>query len=271
MLMSLARDAYEAFWESRLSLSEVPEHVAVVQDGNRRYARSKGEDPTEGHEEGAETTEKVLDWAYEIGVEEMTLYAFSTENFERDEDELEDLFDIIADKLDELAESEKIHDRHVHVRGVGDLNRLPERVHNALRRVEDTTEEYSRHRLNIALAYGGREELTEAARRLARDVEEGVLSPEDVDASAVSSRLRLGSDVDLVVRTGGERRLSNFLPWQARGAGAEVYFCDTYWPGFERHEFLKAVASYSDEGHTVSRRKRAPVPKVKSDVEEPAD
>lgn len=271
MLKSLARDAYEAFWERRLSFSEVPEHVAVVQDGNRRYARSKGDDPTEGHEEGAETTEAVLDWAYEVGVEEMTLYAFSTENFERDEDELEDLFDIIADKLDELADSEKIHDRHVHVRGVGDLDRLPERVRDSLGRVEDATEGYSRHRLNIALAYGGREELVEVARRLSRDVEEGRLSSDEIDASAVTSRLRLGSDVDLVVRTGGECRLSNFLPWQARGAEAEVYFCDTYWPRFERHEFLRAVGSYSGEDHAVSRRKRTPVPKVKSDVEEPAD
>ena len=275
MLKSLARDAYEAFWERRLSFSAVPEHVAVIQDGNRRYARSKGEDPTEGHEEGAETTEAVLDWAYDVGVEEMTLYAFSTENFEREEDELKDLFDIIADKLDELADSEKIHDRRVRVHGVGDLGRLPERVLDALRRVEDATEDYESHRLNIALAYGGREELAETARRLACDVEEGHLSPEDIDASAVSSRLRLSSEVDLVVRTGGERRLSNFVPWQARGAGAEVYFCDTYWPGFERHEFLKAVASYSgtdeDEGGFVGPERRAPIPKVNSEVEETAD
>ncbi|MDZ7688713.1 MAG: polyprenyl diphosphate synthase [Halobacteriales archaeon] len=252
--------------------------MAVIQDGNRRHALSKGEEPTKGHEEGAETTEAVLDWAYEIGVEEMTLYAFSTENFGRDDEELEDLFDIIADKLDELAESEKIHDRRVRVRGIGDLGRLPERVRDALERVEEATEEYHSYRLNIALAYGGREEIVETARRVARDVEDGVLSPEDVDASAVSSRLRLDSDVDLVVRTGGERRLSNFVPWQARGAGAEVYFCDAYWPRFERHEFLKAVSSYTgDEDEEGERRRvvgsggRAPVPKVKSEVEEPAD
>ncbi len=284
-MRSLARDAYEAYLERRLSSSDVPRHVAVVQDGNRRHALSKGEEPTKGHEEGAETTEAVLDWAYEVGVEEMTLYAFSTENFERDDDELEELFDIIADKLDELADSEKIHDRRVRVRGVGDLSRLPERVRDALTRVENATEEYRQHRLNVALAYGGRDELVETARRIARDVEEGRLSPESVDASAVSSRLRLGSDIDLVVRTGGEHRLSNFVPWQARGAGAEVYFCDTYWPSFERHEFLKAVESYSgdsdgegdrDDGgrRTVAseERRRTPVPSMtKPEVEEPAD
>lgn len=248
MLKSLARDAYDAFLEYRLSPSDVPGHVAVVQDGNRRYARSKGENRTEGHEMGAETTEAVLDWAYEVGVEEMTLYALSTENFEREEDELEDLFDIIADKLDELAESEKIHDRGVRVCGIGDLNRLPERVRDALKRVEKATEGYSGHRLNIALAYGGREEMVEAARRIAHEVEEGTLSPDDVDVSAVSSRLRLGADVDLLVRTGGERRLSNFVPWQARGAGSDVYFCDAYWPGFKRRHFLKAIESYSGDG-----------------------
>lgn len=277
-MKSLARDAYEAFLERRLSISDVPRHVAVIQDGNRRYARSKGDEPVNGHEMGAETTEAVLDWAYEVGVEEMTLYAFSTENFERDEDELEDLFDIIADKLDELAESEKVHDRRVRVSGVGDLSRLPERVQDALERVEEATEEYRSHRLNIALAYGGREEIVEAARRVARDVEEGVLSPESIDASAVSSRMRLGTDIDLLVRTGGERRLSNFVPWQARGAEAEVYFCDAYWPGFERRHFLKAIVSYSGDGEgkgveegrsTISSGRRAPVPKAKK--EGPAD
>ena len=277
MLRSIARDAYEAFLEYRLSPSEVPRHVAVIQDGNRRYARSKGQSPTEGHEMGAGTTEAVLDWAYEIGVREMTLYALSTENFERDEEELKDLFDIIADKLDELAESEKIHDRGVRVRGVGDMRRLPERVRKAVTRIEDATEGYRHHRLNIALAYGGREEIVEAARRVARDVEDGVLSPEAVDASSVSSRLRLGTDVDLLVRTGRERRLSNFVPWQARGSGADVYFCDEYWPGFERRHFLKAIESYSGdgsggdsgEGGVVGSGRRTPVPKPKK--EGPAD
>lgn len=283
MLRSLARDAYEAFLEYRLSPSEVPDHVAVIQDGNRRYARSKGENPTEGHEMGAETTEAVLDWAYDVGVEEMTLYALSTENFERDDDELEDLFDIIADKLDELADSEKIHDRGVRVRGVGDMSRLPERVRNAVTRIEGATEGYSRHRLNVALAYGGREEIAEAAQRVARDVEDGVLSPEAVDASAVSSRLRLKTDVDLLVRTGRERRLSNFVLWQARGSGADVYFCDEYWPGFERRHFLRAIESYSGdgsggdrgEGGVVGSGRRAPVPKAKAKAkakkEGPAD
>lgn len=280
MLKSLARDAYDAFLEYRLSPSEVPGHVAVIQDGNRRYARSKGENKTEGHEMGAETTEAVLDWAYEVGVEEMTLYALSTENFEREEDELEDLFDIIADKLDELAESEKIHDRGVRVCGIGDLDRLPERVRDALKRAEEATEGYSGHRLNIALAYGGREEIVEAARRIAHDVEEGTLSPDAVDVSAVSSRLRLGTDVDLLVRTGGERRLSNFVPWQARGAGSDVYFCDAYWPGFKRRHFLKAIESYSGDGEgagddtgVVGSGRRVPFrkPKAKAKKEGPAD
>jgi tritrans,polycis-undecaprenyl-diphosphate synthase [geranylgeranyl-diphosphate specific] len=279
MLKSLARDAYDAFLEYRLSPSEVPRHVAVIQDGNRRYARSEGENKTQGHEMGAETTEAVLDWAYDVGVEEMTLYALSTENLEREEDELEDLFDIIADKLDELAESEKIHDRGVRVSGIGDLDRLPERVRDALRSVEEATEGYSGHRLNIALAYGGREEIVEAARRIAHEVEEGTLSPDDVDVSAVSSRLRLGADVDLLVRTGGERRLSNFVPWQARGAGSDVYFCDAYWPGFKRRQFLKAIESYSadaeetDDAGFVGSERGAPFrkPKAKAKKEGPAD
>lgn len=267
MLRSLARGVYEAYLERKLSSTDVPRHVAVVQDGNRRYARGKGDEPEEGHEAGAETTEKVLDWAYEAGIEELTLYAFSTENFERDDEELERLFDIMAEKLNELAESDEVHERRVRVRGVGDIDRLPERVRDAVDRVEEATRGYDARRVNIALAYGGREELTEAARRLARDVRDGVVSPDDIDASAVGSRLRLSSDVDLVVRTGGERRLSNFVPWQARGAEADVYFCDSYWPGFERHEFLKALVSYSDGGGAGAKTEA----RVPTAVEEPAD
>jgi tritrans,polycis-undecaprenyl-diphosphate synthase [geranylgeranyl-diphosphate specific] len=267
MLRNIARGVYEAYLERKLSSTDVPRHVAVVQDGNRRYARSKGEEPEEGHADGAETTEDVLDWAYEAGVEELTLYAFSTENFERADDELERLFDIIAERLDELADSDEVHERRVRVRGVGDIERLPERVRDAVEGVEEATRGYDARRVNIALAYGGREELVEAARRLARDVEEGILSPESVSASAVESRLRLSSDVDLLVRTGGERRTSNFLPWQARGAGAQVYFCDSYWPGFERHEFLKALLAYTDGGG-AGANSEALAPAA---VEEPAD
>jgi len=117
------------------------------------------------------------------------------------------------------------------VHGVGDIERLPPRVQDAVEHVEEATGSYDSYRLNVALAYGGREELVEAARRVARDVEGGVLSPDSVDEDTVTSRLRLSSDVDLVVRTGGERRLSNFVPWQARGASAEVYFSDAYCPG----------------------------------------
>jgi tritrans,polycis-undecaprenyl-diphosphate synthase [geranylgeranyl-diphosphate specific] len=265
MLKNLARGVYEAYLERKLSSTDVPRHVAVIQDGNRRYARSEGENPKEGHAEGAETTENVLDWAYEAGVEEITLYAFSTENFERDDDELGRLFDIIAEKLNELAESDEVHERRVRVRGVGDIERLPERVQDAVAHVEEETHGYESRRVNIALAYGGREELVEAARRLARDVEKGVVSPEAVGSSVIESRLRLSSDVDLLVRTGGECRTSNFLPWQARGAEAQVYFCDSYWPGFERHEFLKALVSYTEEGDSTTE---APAPVA---AEKPAD
>ncbi len=247
MLRSLARGAYEAYLERKLSSTDVPRHVAVIQDGNRRYARRKGDDPTEGHEQGAETTEKVLDWAHQAGIEELTLYAFSTENFERDDDELERLFDIISEKLNELAEDDEVHERGVRVRGIGDIERLPPRVQDAVERVEEATEGYDAYRLNVALAYGGREEIVEAARRIARDVERGILSPESVDKTAITSRLRLSSDVDLIVRTGGERRLSNFVPWQGRGAEAEVYFSDAYWPGFERYHFLRALIAYSED------------------------
>lgn len=269
----------EEFARRRLSQAEVPRHVALIQDGNRRYARNRGRDTEDGHREGAQTTENVLDWAYEAGIEEVTVYAFSTENFERDEDELESLFDLIADKLDELANSDKVHDRNVDIRAVGDIERLPNRVVEAVERVEEATSEYEQHRLNIALAYGGRDEILKATREIVRDVERGALSPEDIDAGEIERRLEVTSDVDLLVRTGGERRTSNFLPWQARGGEAQVYFTDEYWPSFDRLDFYRALSAYdpepdmeaSDEGEHGVPRPTTPTTEAKVEVEKPAD
>jgi tritrans,polycis-undecaprenyl-diphosphate synthase [geranylgeranyl-diphosphate specific] len=283
MLRERIRRLREKLLRRRLSQAEVPRHVAMVQDGNRRYARNRGGEAEDGHREGARTTEAVLDWAYEAGVEEVTVYAFSTENFERSEDELESLFDLIADKLDELADSEKVHDRNVDIRAVGDVERLPERVVEAVERVENATSEYDRCRLNVALAYGGRDELLRATEGIAHDVERGALPPEDVDADEIGRRLEVVSDVDLLVRTGGERRTSNFLPWQARGGEAQVYFTDEYWPAFDRLDFYRALSAYDPEQGTPPSHERetepdsVPAPtatttaETKVEVEKPAD
>ena len=258
-LRGVALPVYERLLERELS--DGPEHVAVIQDGNRRYARTRGDEATEGHRAGAETTEAMLEWCADLGVEELTLYAFSTENFDRPEAEREELFDLIAEKLRTFADREEVHDREVRIRAIGEVDRLPERVREAVGYADERTRGYDRFTLNVALAYGGRAELLSAARDVARAVEAGDLDPSEVDAAAVERRLYEGParDVDLIIRTGGDERTSNFLPWHANGNEAAVCFCSPYWPEFRRVDFLRAIRTYEHrrESWRRSRAERA--------------
>jgi len=254
-----SRRAYERLleWE----LSGTPDHVAVIQDGNRRYASKKGESATEGHREGAKTTEAVLDWCDELDVRELTLYAFSTENFDRPKDQREDLFDLIEGKLREFADADRVHESEVRIRAIGETHRLPERVRDAIDYAEARTDQYDRLHLNVALAYGGRAELLSAARGAAEDVAAGDLDPDDIDVAALEERLYEGPvrDVDLILRTGGAERTSNFLPWHANGNEAAVYFCTPYWPEFRKVDFLRSIRTYEhrEESWRKTRARRA--------------
>jgi tritrans,polycis-undecaprenyl-diphosphate synthase [geranylgeranyl-diphosphate specific] len=223
-----------------------PTHVAVIQDGNRRYARQSGDEATDGYHAGADTTEAMLHWCDELGVRELTLYAFSTENFDRPPEQQEALFDLIEEKLRSFADREEVHENGVRIRAIGELHRLPERVRDAIDYADRRTRGYDQFHLNVALAYGGRAELLSATRDLAADVQAGDLDPEEIDVSEVESRLYEGPAraVDLIIRTGGDERTSNFLPWHANGNEAAVFFCSPYWPEFRRVDFLRAVRTY---------------------------
>ncbi|GAA0671034.1 polyprenyl diphosphate synthase [Natronoarchaeum mannanilyticum] len=253
------RSGYERLL--RREIEGVPTHVAVIQDGNRRYARQNGADAPDGHRAGAETTEQVLEWCQDLGVEELTLYAFSTENFDRPDEELEPLFDLLEGKLREFADADRVHENGVCIRALGDVERLPERVQDAVAYAEERTEGYDRFVLNVALAYGGRAELLSAARSVLSDVDAGALSPGEIDVETVEERLyeRPVRDVDLIIRTGGDERTSNFLPWYANGNEAAVFFCAPYWPEFRQVDFLRAIRTYEhrQESWRTARARRA--------------
>ncbi|ELZ08360.1 UDP diphosphate synthase [Halovivax asiaticus JCM 14624] len=252
-------ESYERLLRRELGDDErAPAHVAVIQDGNRRYAREAGADTATGYEAGADTTERVLEWCQEVGVEELTLYTFSTENFDRPTDQQEVIFDLLCEKLREFADAERVHEEGVCIRAIGDVERLPDRVQTAIAYAEDRTGDYDDFVLNIALAYGGRNELLSAARSVAREVEDGDLTPDDIDVETIEARLygRTVRDVDLIIRTGGDERTSNFLPWHANGNEAAVYFCTPYWPAFSRADFLRAVRTYEHRERSW-RRTRA--------------
>jgi tritrans,polycis-undecaprenyl-diphosphate synthase [geranylgeranyl-diphosphate specific] len=255
----VALQVYERLLEREVS--GAPTHVAVIQDGNRRYARKQGEERTEGYRAGAETTEAMLRWCRDLDVEELTLYAFSMENFERPPDQREALFDLLEEKLYEFADREEVHDHEVRIRAIGETDRLPARVREAIDYAETRTAGYDRLHLNIALAYGGRAELLGAARDVARDVRSGDLAPEAIDAAEVERRLYEGPqrDVDLIIRTGGDERTSNFLPWHANGNEAAAFFCTPYWPEFRRVDFLRAIRTFEarEESWRRTRAERA--------------
>jgi len=245
-LSSPVYSLYEQFLKRDVLAGPPVKHVAIIQDGNRRYARSRGLPAFIGHNRGAETTSNVSDWCLELGVKHLTVYAFSTENFKRDEEEKSYLFDLIKRKLIEMYSSERIHHNRVRVRAIGRVDLLPKDLQEAIQRVEEATKRYSGLYFNVALAYGGQCELVDAAKALAHEVEAHKISAGSIDESIIARYLYPHNGVpvpkvDVIIRTGGEFRTSNFLPWQANGNECAAYFCAPYWPEFRKIDFLRAI------------------------------
>lgn len=222
----------------------VPEHVAIIMDGNRRFAKSFGLSPKAGHFFGRDKIEDVLDWCFELGINVLTVYAFSTENFNRSSDEVTTLMSLCKKELDKASKDSRIHKNKVKVRVIGDLESLPKDIQQSAHEIVETTKDYNGHLFNIAMAYGGREEIVEAIQQIAEDVQKGKLEIKNINQSTVSSYLYTNGipDPDLILRTSGEERISNFLLWQL--AYSELYFSDVYWPAFQKRDFLKAIKTY---------------------------
>lgn len=236
---------YERFL--RLQVRHVPNHIAIIQDGNRRYARLLGMDTAEGHRAGADKTEEMLDWAHELGVRYITLYTFSTENFSREKNEVEHLFSLFKEKFKSILSDERVKKNRIRVQMVGDRSRLPDDLIAAIDAAENATKDHDGFFLNIALAYGGRNEIVLAAREILAGVEKGTIDPAAIDVKTVENHLHGHKGippVDLIIRTGNECRTSNFLPWLASGHESAVYFCAPYWPLFRKIDLLRAIRTY---------------------------
>lgn len=226
----------------------VPRHVAIIQDGNRRFASARGIVRQEGHRAGADRTEKVLAWSHELGIRHVTLYSFSTENLLRDRDEVNDLFELFKERFSRIVHDERIHRDRIRVRVVGDRSLLPDDLIAVIARAEQATATYDSYYLNIALAYGGRNEIVRAAREILEEVRAGRYPAGSISPALVEEHLCADHNlppVDLVIRTGNEWRTSNFLPWLANGHESAVYFCAPFWPVFRRIDLLRAVRVYS--------------------------
>lgn len=227
----------------------IPKHIAVIQDGNRRFARDKGIDIAIGHRMGAQKTDMVLEWARDLGIRHITLYCFSTENFSRSEYELNELFTLFAKTATDILEDGRIHENRIRIQMVGDRNLVPEDLLKKIETVEKATKDYDNFTINFALAYGGRNEILHATKSILKKIEDGVLRPEDISEELISTHLYQGLDVppvDLIIRTGNDKRTSNFLPWLANGNESAVYFCAPYWPVFRKIDLLRGIRVFSN-------------------------
>ena len=229
----------------RLVSGEIPKHVSIIMDGNRRFAWNKSSKTAVGHAEGKEKLKEVMDWVLDLGVPYFTVYALSTENIsERDSEELEILYDLYVSGLDEISKDPRIHDRGVKVQVVGRLEMLPTRVRESIENAENLTSQYSDFTFTVCLAYGGREEIVDAVKSVATDYASGSLDINSINSSEITKRMYAAElpDPDLVIRTSGEERISNFLLWQI--AYSELHFTDVFWPSFSKSDLYEAIESY---------------------------
>ncbi|MFN3597208.1 MAG: isoprenyl transferase [Rubricoccaceae bacterium] len=229
----------------------IPVHVACIMDGNGRWARARGRTRVAGHREGVESVRDVTEACAQLGVHALTLYTFSTENWHRPPAEVTALMELLVRTL--RREAERLHRNGIRLTAIGDLDRLPPRCRAELDESVALTAGNTRMTLNLALSYGSRWEITEAVRRLARAVREGRLAPEDVTEQAISEALLTAGlpDPDLLVRTAGEMRVSNFLLWQI--AYTELYVTERYWPDFRREALYEAIRAFQSRDRRFGR------------------
>lgn len=240
----MAYQTYEKRLLKEVQEGPIPKHIAIIMDGNRRFARELGIEPTDGHLKGKDKLEEVTDWCLEVGVKILTVFAFSTENLKRKTQEIDKLMALFTENFRRAGDDERAHKHGIRVRALGQRNLLPKEVQDAIAYAEEKTKDYDNYFFNIAVAYGSREEILRAIKNIADDVKNGNLNSDDIDEKVFSSYLYTADlpDPDLVLRTSGEERVSNFLLWQL--AYSELYFADIYWPGFRKVEFLRAIRSY---------------------------
>lgn len=227
-----------------LNMDAIPRHVAIIMDGNGRWAKQRLMVRSEGHSEGVNSVNRITRFASDIGVDFLTLYAFSTENWNRPQEEVDTLMHLIGWTI--LRETPELKANNVHIRLLGDISRLPQEVQDNLQYGVDETRDCDGLTLCLCLSYSSRWELTEAMRNIAREVAAGSISPENIDENTIASHLNTAGipDPDLLIRTGGEERISNFLLWQI--AYSELYFTPTLWPDFDTDEFVSALQSYQN-------------------------
>lgn len=237
---------YEKWLDGQVREQPVPEHLGVILDGNRRWAIARSGTEYEGHRYGARTSQRFLEWCLDLKIKTITLYVFSMENFNRPKREVDTIFGIIEEEGRRLLKDPRLHQNQVRVKALGRVDLVPKSLQDLLAEIEHATESYDKHYLNIALAYGGRTEIIDAARKIASAVGKGSLKADEITEDSFMKYLYTAHlpnpYPDLIIRTSGEERLSGFLLWQS--AYSEFCFLDVYWPEFRKIDLLRAVRTY---------------------------
>ncbi len=212
-------------------------HIAIILDGNRRYAKNQGKESFKGHDSGAENFEKFIRWCEELGVKEITAYILSTENLKRDEKELNHLFNLFKKWFKKFSNDKEIHEKKVRIRFIGDLSLVPEDIRKSALELQEKTKDYDNYRVNFCFAYGGRLELTHAVNKLLKE------GKKQVTESDITNALWLSSEPQLIIRTGNAERTSNFLPWQS--VYSEWIFLDKMWPEFTKQDLIECIQEFN--------------------------
>lgn len=226
-----------------LVMDDNPKHIAIILDGNRRWAKEKGIMPWEGHKAGFDRLKDLFKWIKELDIKELSLYCFSIQNFDRDPNEIDFLMNIFEKAAKDIVKDKDVHKDKVKVRFIGRLNMLPEKVQKAAKKAMESTKDYDNYFINFCVAYGGREEIIDGINKA---IKNGV---KKVDEKDFAKYLYIQSDPDIVIRTSGEKRLSNFLTWHT--TYSEWFFLDKYWPDFSKNDLIKII-----DGFKKTRQRR---------------
>lgn len=232
-------------YKEKITAENLPQHVAIIMDGNGRWAKAKGEQRTFGHKNAIEAVRNAINACNELGIPFLTLYTFSSENWKRPEDEVNSLMSLLSETL--LLEGEEIFSKGLRLHVIGEINKLPEMVRAQLENLIEHTKNNTKGNLILALSYGSQQEILQAVKGIAREVQNGSLAPEDIDEKVFEDHLFTKDfpPVDLMIRTSGEVRISNFLLWQL--AYAELQFLDVFWPDFEKETFFQCIYNYQNK------------------------
>ena len=246
---------YSKRLESDIQSGEMPKHIAIILDGNRRWAKRNLIMKIDGHFRGADAVEKLLDWCEELNIKIITLYVLSAENLNRKDDELDYLYELINERLHKLYNDPRIHKNRMKVKAIGSIELLPDFLRDILNKLEDTTKDYDDHYLNIAIAYGGQNELVDAIKKIGSRIKDGSLDVNQIDKEVIESSLYTSylpqSSPDMILRTSGEKRLSGFLLWQS--AYSELVFMDVYWPEFRKIDLMRAIRTFQKRGRRLGK------------------